>query len=113
MLLTLCAIIFLLLLSAFFSASETSLTVASRAAMHQLEQKGSLRARLVNQLNERRGRLISTILIANNLVNIMASALATSALIALFGEAGVAYATAVMTVLIVIFGEIFPKSYAL
>jgi Mg2+/Co2+ transporter CorB len=113
MLLTLCAIIFLLLLSAFFSASETSLTVASRAAMHQLEQKGSLRARLVNRLNERRGQLISTILIANNLVNILASALATSVLIAMFGEAGVAYATAVMTVLIVIFGEIFPKSYAL
>ena len=113
MLLTIAAIVFLLLLSAFFSAAETSLTVASRPAMHQLEQKGSWRARLVNRLNARQGRLISSILIANNLVNIMASALATSALIALFGEAGVAYATAVMTVLIVIFGEIFPKSYAL
>ena len=113
MLLTIAAIVFLLLLSAFFSASETSLTVASRPAMHQLEQKGSLRARLVNRLNARQGNLISSILIYNNLVNIMASALATSALIALFGEAGVAYATAIMTVLVVIFGEIFPKSYAL
>ena len=84
MLLTIAAIVFLLLLSGFFSASETSLTVASRPAMHQLEQKGSARARLVNRLTARMGDLISSILIANNLVNILASALATSVLIALF-----------------------------
>jgi len=113
MLLTLGAIFFLLLLSAFFSASETSLTVASRPAMHQLEQKGNWRARLVNRLNARQGKMIGTILIANNLVNILASAIATSVLITMFGEAGVAYATAAMTVLIVVFGEIMPKSYAL
>ncbi|MCD6074123.1 MAG: putative HlyC/CorC family of transporter with 2 domain, partial [Rhodospirillales bacterium] len=113
MLLTLGAIVFLLLLSAFFSAAETSLTVASRPAMHQLEYKGHWRARLVNRLNARQGQLIGSILIANNLVNILASAIATSVLIAMFGEAGVAYATAVMTVLIVVFGEILPKSYAL
>jgi Mg2+/Co2+ transporter CorB len=113
MLLTLGAIVFLLLLSAFFSAAETSLTVASRPAMHQMEHKGNWRARLVNRLNARQGQLIGSILIANNLVNILASAIATSVLIAMFGEAGVAYATAVMTVLIVVFGEILPKSYAL
>lgn len=113
MLLTIGAIFFLLLLSAFFSAAETSLTVASRPTMHQLEHKGDWRARIVNRLNARQGRMIGTILIANNMVNIMASAIATSVLIAMFGEAGVAYATAAMTVLIVIFAEILPKSYAL
>jgi len=113
MLLTLGAIIFLLILSGFFSASETSLTVASRPAMHQLEHKGDWRARIVNRLNARQGKLIGSILIANNLVNILASAIATSVLIAMFGEAGVAYATAAMTVLIVVFSEILPKSYAL
>ena len=113
MILTIGIIVFLLLLSAFFSASETALTVASRPAMHQLDQKGNWRARIVNALNARQGKMIGTILIANNMVNILASALATGALIALFGEAGIVYATGAMTILIVIFGEILPKSYSL
>lgn len=113
MLLTIGAIAFLIVLSAFFSIAETSLTVASRPLLHQLETRGSRRARIVNRLNEKKGRLIGTILIANNLVNIGASAFATSALIAMFGDVGVAYATALMTVLIVLFAEILPKSYAL
>ena len=107
------AILVLLLLSAFFSGSETALTAASRARMHQLERKGNRRARLVGRLSEQKEQLIGAILLGNNLVNILASALATSVLIGLFGTTGVAYATVAMTLLIVIFAEIIPKTYAI
>lgn len=107
------AIVVLLLLSAFFSGSETALTAASRPMMHQLELGGSRRAFYVNKLLERREAFIGALLLGNNLVNILASALATSVLIGLFGEAGVAYATAAMTVVVVIFGEVLPKTYAI
>ena len=93
MILTLTLIFVLLLLSAFFSGSETALTAASRPYMHQLEQTGDKRARVVNKLHEDKEHLIGTILLGNNLVNIMASAFATSILISIFGEAGVVYAT--------------------
>ena len=112
MLISLSAIFVLLLLSAFFSGSETALTAASRPAMHQMEQLGDSRARLVNQLHARKERLIGAILLGNNLVNILASAIATSVLITLFGEAGVAYATISMTLLVLIFAEVLPKTYA-
>tara|TARA_B100001094_G_scaffold329259_1_gene391609 strand:- start:1584 stop:2846 length:1263 start_codon:yes stop_codon:yes gene_type:complete len=106
-------IIVLLILSAFFSGAETSLTGASRPFMHQLETNGDRNAKAVNKLLERKGRLIGAILISNNLVNILASALATSMLIGMFGETGIAYATIIMTALIVLFAEILPKTYAL
>lgn len=112
MLISLSAIFFLLLLSAFFSGSETALTAASRPAMHQMEQLGDRRARIVNRLHDRKERLIGTILLGNNLVNILASAIATSVLITMFGEAGVLYATIAMTLLVLIFAEILPKTYA-
>ena len=112
-LLTLAAIVFLLLLSAFFSGSETALTAASRARLHSLEQEGNEKARVVNRLLERPERLISTILLGNNLVNIMASAVTTSLLIGLFGEVGVFYATIVMTIIVVVFSEVLPKTYAI
>ncbi len=112
MLLTICAIILLLLFSAFFSGSETALTAASRPLMHQREQNGDVGARVVNQLRERTDRLIGAILLGNNLVNILASALATSALITMFGETGVVYATLGMTFLVLVFAEILPKTYA-
>lgn len=112
MLITIGAIVVLLFLSAFFSGSETALTAASRPLMHQLEQGGDTRAKLVNVLHERKERLIGTILLGNNLVNILASALATSALITLFGETGIAYATLGMTLLVLIFAEVLPKTYA-
>ncbi len=112
MLTTVIIITILLILSAFFSGSETALTAASRPLMHQLEQNGDNRARIVNRLYEHKERLIGAILLGNNLVNIMASALATSMLIALFGDAGVAYATIAMTLLVLIFAEILPKTYA-
>jgi Mg2+/Co2+ transporter CorB len=110
---TLAAIVVLLLLSALFSGSETALTAASRARMHQLARRGNKRARQVNTLISDRERLIGGILLGNNLVNIFASSLATSILIALFGKAGIAYATALMTALVLIFSEVLPKTYAI
>lgn len=107
------AVLLLLILSSLFSGSETALTAASRPLMHELEKDGNPRAAMVNRLLDKRERLIGTILLGNNLVNILASALATSVLISLFGETGVVYATAGMTVLVLIFGEILPKTLAL
>ncbi|NKB44930.1 MAG: DUF21 domain-containing protein, partial [Alphaproteobacteria bacterium] len=106
-------VFFLLLLSAFFSGSETALTATSRSYMHQRENDGDARAKRVNGLLSHRERLIATILLGNNLVNISASALATALMIEAFGERGVIYATAIMTVLVLIFAEILPKTYAL
>ncbi len=107
------AIVLLLVCSAFFSGSETALTAASRARMHALEKDGDERASLVNQLLSEQERLISAILVGNNLVNILASSLATSLFILYFGQAGVVYATIAMTVLVVIFSEVLPKSIAI
>ncbi|MFQ5775991.1 MAG: HlyC/CorC family transporter [Kiloniellaceae bacterium] len=107
------AILALLVLSAFFSGSETSLTAFSLPRMHTLEQQGDQRAALVNRLWRQKERLIGAILLGNNLVNIMASALATGMLIGLFGDAGVAYATVAMTLLVLIFAEVLPKTYAI
>ncbi len=107
------AIVVLLMLSAFFSGSETALTAVSRARMHALEQEGNTQAKRVNTVLASPEKMIGTVLLGNNLVNILASALTTSLLINMFGEFGVAYATAVMTVLVVIFAEVLPKTYAL
>ena len=109
---TLTGILVLLVLSAFFSGSETALTAASRPRMHQLEVKGDRRAKLVNRLRKEQDRMIGTILLGNNLVNILASALATSLLIGMAGETGIVYATLSMTLLVLIFGELLPKTYA-
>ncbi len=113
MLATLAAIALLLLLSAFFSGSETALTAASRPLMHQLEHDGDRKAGLVNHLRDDQESLIGAILLGNNLVNILASALATGLLISLFGKAGIAYAAIGMTLLVLIFAEILPKTFAL
>ncbi|MEQ9350286.1 MAG: CNNM domain-containing protein, partial [Alphaproteobacteria bacterium] len=106
-------IFLLLVFSAFFSSAETAFTAASRARLHQLESEGDGRAATVNRLRSRMDRLIGAILIGNNLVNIMASALATGLLVAAFGDAGVIYATLLMTALVVIFAEVIPKVYAI
>jgi len=106
-------IVLLVAASAFFSGSETALTAASRARIHALEQDGNRRAKLVNALLVTPERIIGTVLLGNNLVNILASALTTSLMIGLFGNAGVAYATAVLTVIVVIFAEVLPKTYAI
>ena len=110
---TVIVIAVLLIVSAFFSMAETAMTAASRPRLHALARQGSRRARIVNEIRAQSERLIGTVLVGNNLVNILASALATSALIAVFGEVGVAYATAAMTVLVLVFAEILPKTYAL
>ena len=107
------AIFVLLILSGFFSGAETALTAVSKHVMHQMEQNGDKRAVIVNALHEDKERLIGAILLGNNLVNILASALATSLLIQLFGDNGVVFATIVMTALILIFSEILPKTYAI
>ncbi|MBF0250994.1 MAG: HlyC/CorC family transporter [Alphaproteobacteria bacterium] len=107
------SILVLLILSAFFSGSETALTAASRPLMHQMEKSGNVRASLINRLLHKKEKLIGSILLGNNLVNILASALATSLLMTLFGEAGVALATVGMTLLVLIFSEILPKTYAI
>ncbi len=107
------AVAALVLCSAFFSASETAVTAASRARLHRLANQGNKRARMVERLREEQDRLIGGILFGNNLVNIAASALATGALVALVGEAGVVYAAAGMTVVVVLFGEVLPKTYAI
>ncbi len=111
--LTLIIILLLIFASAFFSGSETALTATSRALMHQFEQDGDKHAAIVNKLLKRREKLIGTILIGNNLVNIGASAMATAVMIELFGDSGVAIATGVMTLLVLLFAEILPKTYAL
>ncbi|MBI2236186.1 MAG: HlyC/CorC family transporter [Magnetospirillum sp.] len=111
--LSLAAIVVLQVISAFLSGSETALTAVSRPVMHQLEQDGNRRARVVNTLMKARDRLIGALLLGNNLVNILASSLATGLLIGMFGEAGIAYATGGMTVIIVLFGEVLPKTYAI
>lgn len=106
-------IFILLLLSAFFSGSETVMTTVSRPRLHAWEKEGNKRAGLVNRITARKDRLIGALLLGNNLVNILASALATSVLIKMFGEAGVVYATLTMTIIVLIFSEVLPKTYAL
>jgi Mg2+/Co2+ transporter CorB len=110
--LTVAAIAICLLLSAFFSASETALTASSRAAMRQLEKQGNREAAVVNRLLSKRERLLGALLFANNLSNIAASTLATGVLLAFFGKTGVIYATLVMTVLIFVIAEVLPKTAA-
>ena len=110
---TLLTIAVLLFLSAFFSGSETALTAASRARIHQLKTNGNKRAGIVQQLIASKERLIGALLLGNNLVNILASALATSLLITIFGDNGVIFATLVMTLAVVIFSEVLPKTWAI
>jgi magnesium and cobalt exporter, CNNM family len=101
-----------LLLSAFFAGSETALTASSRASMARLEKQGNKRAAIVNRLLESRERLIGALLLGNNAVNIAASALATGILLAWLGKAGIFYATIVMTIIVVVFSEVLPKTAA-
>jgi Mg2+/Co2+ transporter CorB len=100
------------LVSAFYSASETALSAASRAAMMRLEKQGNRDAGIVNRLMATRDRLLGVILFANNFTNIAASTMATGLLLVHFGGAGVIYATFVMTLLIFILAEVLPKTAA-
>ena len=107
------SILFLLILSGFFSGSETALTASTRSRLTGLSNKGHKNAKTAIELLNKKESLIGAILLGNNLVNILASALATSLAIKIFGDTGVAYAVVIMTALIVIFAEILPKTYAL
>jgi Mg2+/Co2+ transporter CorB len=110
--LTVAAVLICLLVSAFFSGSETALTASSRAAMMRLEKQGNLDATVVNRLLATRERLLGVLLLGNNATNIAASTLATGVLLAWFGSAGVIYATIVMTTLIFVLCEVLPKTAA-
>lgn len=105
-------IILLVFCSGFFSGSETGLTAASRARLHKLKVGGEKRAETVEKLREDKDRLIGAILLGNNAVNILASAIATSVAIDYFGDNGVIFATITMTLLVLIFAEVLPKTYA-
>lgn len=107
------AILLLLILSAFFSGSETALTAASRGKLRAQADKGSRGAQSALRITEDNERLIGSVLLGNNLVNILAASLATAMFTRAFGESGVALATLVMTLLVLIFAEVLPKTYAI
>jgi Mg2+/Co2+ transporter CorB len=111
--LTSAAILFLLVLSGFFSGSETALTAASRGKLRAQADKGSRGAQRALDITEDNERLIGSVLLGNNLVNILATSLATALFTRVFGDSGVALATLVMTALVLIFAEVLPKTYAI
>ena len=111
--LALTTIFLLLVLSGFFNGSETALTAASRARMHALEQEGNARASIVNELLRHPEKLIGTILIANTIVDVLAASIATGVGVVMFGPAGIVYATTVVSLLIIIFSSVLPKTYAM
>ena len=106
------SLVFLLFLSAFFSSAETALTTVNKLRIRTLTEEGNKRAVTVTYLLEHRSKMLSAILIANNVVNISASALATSLAIRLWGNSAVGIMTGVLTLLILVFGEITPKNLA-
>ena len=105
-------IFLLILLSAFFSSSETALTAVSEARIHELSLQGNKRARIIEQILLKKEKMISTILIGNNLVNIVVSVYATSFAISFFCEFDLIFVTILLTVFLVIFAEVIPKTYA-
>lgn len=106
-------LIVLLLLSAFFSGVETAMMSLSKIKVHSLMNEKRKGAKVLFKLKKNPHRLLITILIGNNLVNIGAASIATAVSISLFGEKGVGVATGVITLLVLVFGEITPKSYAI
>lgn len=106
-------ILFLLVLSGFFSGSETALTAASRSKLRSAADKGDKGAQKAFDVTEDREKLIGSVLLGNNLVNILATAMATAMFTRAFGESGVVAATGIMTVLVLIFAEVLPKTYAI
>ncbi len=105
-------LIILLLLSAFFSSAETALTTVNRIRMRALAEEGDRRAQRVLRITDDSGRMLSAILIGNNIVNLSASSIATSLALRLLGSVGAGIATGILTILILIFGEISPKTLA-
>lgn len=105
-------IIILLLLSAFFSSAETAFSTVNRVRMRALEDEGNKKAGIVLKILDNYGKMISAILIGNNIVNISASSLMTSLVIRIWGNTYVGIATGVLTILVLLFGEITPKNWA-
>lgn len=100
-------------LGAYMSAAETAITGASRPRMHRLAQQGSKRAVVVNLLLDRKDEAVGAVLLGNSVVNILSASLTTAVLTSLFGAAGVVYATIIVGILVVIFSEVMPKTWAL
>lgn len=107
------AVVLCLLLGAYMSAAETAITGASRPRMHRLAQQGSKRAELVNKLLDRKDEAVSAVLLGNSVMNILSASLTTAVLTQLFGAAGVVYATVIVGILVVVFAEVMPKTWAL
>ncbi|MBQ1843956.1 MAG: HlyC/CorC family transporter [Lachnospiraceae bacterium] len=105
-------LVILIALSGFFSSSETALTTVSRFKIRTMADAGDRRARMVQKVTGNTGKMLSAILIGNNIVNISASSLATVVFMNMFGSAGAGIATGVMTLLVLIFGEVTPKNLA-
>jgi Mg2+/Co2+ transporter CorB len=107
------AVLLCLALGAYMSAAETAVTGASPPRMHRLAQQGNKRAELVNRLLARKDEAVSAVLLGNSVMNILSASLTTAVLTAIFGAAGVVYATVIVGVLVVIFAEVMPKTWAL
>ena len=105
-------IITLIILSAFFSSSETALTAVSEARIHELALQGNNRAIVIEKILIKKEKMISALLIGNNLVNVIASVYATSFALNYFAEFGLIFVTISMTIILVIFAEVIPKTYA-
>ena len=103
----------LIAFSGFFSMAETALTSVSRAKMLTLAQEGNWRAKTVNFLLAKSDKMLAALLLGNNLINILASAITTELMLRLFSHNGIAIATVLMTVVVLIFAEVLPKSWAL
>jgi Mg2+/Co2+ transporter CorB len=106
-------VVLCLALGAYMSAAETAITGASRPRMHRLAQQGNKRAAMVNGLLDRKDEAVSAVLLGNSVVNILSASLTTAVLTALFGAAGIVYATVAVGVMVVIFAEVMPKTWAL
>ena len=105
-------LVILLMLSAFFSSAETSLTTVNKIRIRTLAEDGDKRAKRVLDITSNSGKMLSAILIGNNIVNLSASSIATSLAIKLWGSVAAGIATGILTILILIFGEISPKTLA-
>jgi len=107
------AVVLCLAMGAYMSAAETAITGASRPRMHRLAQQGNKRAAVVNRLLDRKDEAVGAVLLGNSVVNILSASLTTAVLTSLFGAAGVVYATIIVGILVVIFAEVMPKTWAL
>ena len=106
-------VVLCLMLGAYMSAAETAITGASRPRMHRLAQQGNKRAVLINSLLDRKDEAVSAVLLGNSVVNILSASLTTAVLTAIFGADGVVYATIIVGIMVVIFAEVMPKTWAL